>query len=91
MEDRDWRLIDHSTNVAMAHAWQWALAVRAQAGRVSDGGRSLQQIPDAYLLVISLRNVRRAADMAWAHLTDTAAKGQLREALGDFDDAVPMR
>ncbi len=89
MTDDEWKIIDHSVNVALAHAWQWAVAVRAQVARVVEGSGSLQQIPDAFLLIIAVRNVRRAADMALRHLTNTAAKDQLREALNDFEAALP--
>jgi hypothetical protein len=89
MTDDGWKIIDHSPNVALAHARHWAVAVRAQAARVVEGSGSLQQIPDAFLLIIAVRNVRRAADMALGQLTSTAAKEQLREALDDFAARLP--
>jgi len=82
-------MIDHGPNVALTHAYLWAVAVRAQVQRVVEGNGSPQRTPDAFLLVIAARNVRRAACMALAHLTGTGAREQLREALDHFDTTLP--
>jgi hypothetical protein len=86
--DDEWRMIDHSPNVALTIAWQWSIAVRAQAARVRDGA-GVGKIPDAYLLVLAVRNVRRAAKMAMIHFTTHAARDQLCRALADFDAELP--
>lgn len=86
-EDR--RLIDHSPDVALTLSIQWATAVRAQAKRVTEGTGTDEQIPDAYLLVIALRNVRRAAQLAIQTFDTPAARDQLTEALNEFDETLP--
>ncbi len=82
-------MIDHSPNAAMGHAWQSARTARAQVARVINAIDGMTQVPDAHQAVCAIRNVRRAAAMALEHLTDAAAKDQLREALADFDRAYP--
>lgn len=73
----------------MAHAWSWAVAVRAQATRIVEGCGTFQEVPDAMMMIGAIRNVRRAADMALNHLRTDPARTQLQEALDDFDAALP--
>lgn len=82
-------MIEHSANVAMSHAWSWAVAVRAQAARIVDGCGTFQEVPDAMMMIGAVRNVRRAAAMALQHLSTDVARVQLQEALDDFDAALP--
>jgi hypothetical protein len=86
--DDEWRMIDHSPNVALAIAWQWSIAVGAQAARVRDGA-AVGRIPDAYLLVLAVRHVRCAADMAMRYFTTAAGRDQLRNAVDNFDAELP--
>jgi hypothetical protein len=87
--DDDWRLVDHGVDVALAHAWHWAVAARAQLRRVVEQPGTDEQIPDAFLLIVAIRNVLRAADFAFRSFSTEQARAQLAEALGEFDVAVP--
>lgn len=86
----DWRMTEHSPNVAMGMAGLWADTARMQVARVLDPTpQPFATVADAYQAVFAIRRVRRAAGMALEYLTDTAAKAQLREALDDFDRELP--
>jgi hypothetical protein len=56
---------------------------------VVEGCGTHNEAPDAFLLVMCARDVRRAAEMARKHVATDAARGQLGEALDDFDRALP--
>ncbi|MEQ7129471.1 hypothetical protein ABN034_33780 [Actinopolymorpha sp. B11F2] len=60
-----------------------------QSTRVVEGCGRHSEVPDAYLLVLALRNVRRAADMALRHLVTAKARDQLRAALDEFETRLP--
>ncbi|PSK66928.1 hypothetical protein B0E53_01090 [Micromonospora sp. MH33] len=79
----------NGTNSALAHAWLWANAVRLQAARVLAAEGDLTHLPEAFMLLVALRDVRRAAKMALSSMQVPAAKDQLSEALADFDRALP--
>jgi hypothetical protein len=82
-------MVDHGSNIAMATAWQWANAARAQMRRVYAANGGPHQVTDSHMLLVAVRNVRRAASMAVEQLATVAAQEQLRAALDDFDAAVP--
>jgi hypothetical protein len=58
-------------------------------GRVYAANGGSLRVTDASILLVALRNVRRATDMAIEHIASSPAKGQLREALNDFDAELP--
>jgi hypothetical protein len=88
MANDEWQLIDHSVNVGLTTAWQWSVAVHAQAERVANGSGA-RRVPDAYLLVLAVRNVRRAAEMVKNTVRTTGASVQMSAALERFDNALP--
>jgi hypothetical protein len=73
-------------NRALGHAWLWAKASEVPAARLLGDGSGL---PDALLLLVALRNVRRAAIMAEKSLQKPEAKQLLANALARFDAALP--
>jgi hypothetical protein len=75
-----------SHNLALSHAWLWAKASEVPAARLLGDGSGL---PDALLLLVALRNVRRAADMAKKSLQRPAAQQILADALARFDERLP--
>jgi hypothetical protein len=72
--------------LALGHAWLWAMASEIPTARLLGDGSGL---PDALLLLVTLRNVRRAAELAAKSLTRPRAQKILADALEHFDAAVP--
>ncbi|MEV6345023.1 hypothetical protein [Actinoplanes sp. NPDC051851] len=72
--------------LALSHAWLWAKACEVPAARLLGDGSGL---PDALLLLVALRNVRRAAELAATSLTNPEAQRRLTDALAEFDAALP--
>lgn len=83
----DWRITEHSPNVALQLANQWAIAVSAQARRIQNPEDSQERIPDAYLQVLALRNLLRAAELAKTVPSRTATNA-IKLAIRAFLDAV---
>jgi hypothetical protein len=76
-------------NLALSHAWLWAKAALPLAQRLDlDDGQG-SGLPDAMVLLVALRNVHRAAEMAVRHLTDATARQVVRDALAAFDAELP--
>ncbi|MBB2948135.1 hypothetical protein FB565_007906 [Actinoplanes lutulentus] len=73
-------------SLALGHAWLWAKACEVPAARLLGDGFGL---PDALLLLVALRNVRRAAELAGKSLTKPEAQQHLADALSKFDAALP--
>jgi hypothetical protein len=65
----------------------WTKAVFVPAERLLSEETS--GLPDAFLLVVALRNVHRAGAMAAKSLTRPQARQLLADALQEFDAAVP--
>lgn len=83
-----WLITEHSPNVALQLANEWAIAVRAQARRVQHPHNSQERVPDTYLLVMALRNVLRAAEMAKTSIPTPATKREIQQAIGTFSRAI---
>jgi hypothetical protein len=91
---KSWMVIAVSTvnelrpphNLALGHAWLWAKASEVPATRLLGDGSGL---PDALLLLVALRNVRRAATMAKGSLKRPEAQQLIADALAKFDAALP--
>lgn len=88
MAEETWRAVEHGENIALTVAWQWSIAVRSQAERIKAGG-GVTKLPDAYLLVVAVRNVRRAAEMASRHVRTDEARSRIAAAIGLFDNELP--
>ncbi|BCY06159.1 hypothetical protein [Actinoplanes sp. L3-i22] len=73
-------------DLALSHAWLWAKACELPAARLLGDGTGL---PDALLLLVALRNVRRAAQLAARSLTKPEAQRCITDALAKFDAALP--
>lgn len=73
-------------NLALGHAWLWAKASEIPAARLLGDDFGL---PDALLLLVALRNVRRAAIMAKKSLHTPEAQQLHGDALTKFDAALP--
>ncbi len=71
--------------VALGHAWESSQAVRLQLERFRGSGR----VSDAYLLVIALRNVLRAARLAREELITDAGRAALDQAITTFEETLP--
>lgn len=84
----DWKAIEHGANIAITVAWQWSIATASQAERLS-AGTGLARIPDAYLLVLAVRNVRRAAQMAVRQARTSEARSRIDSAIQAFDAELP--
>jgi len=84
----DWRITNHSPQVALQLAQQWAVAARAQARRVQDPQHASERVPDTYLLVMALQQVLTAAQMAKRTMTSSAAKADVQRAIGTFFDEI---
>lgn len=84
----DWRITDHSPDVALRLAHQWAVAARAQARRVQHPQHAGERVPDTYLLVMALQQVLTAAQMAKRTVTSRAAKADMQRAIGIFLDEI---
>jgi hypothetical protein len=87
----DWRLTDHSPNVALQLGHQYAVAVHAQARRVQNPEHPMERIPDIYLLVGALHNVLRAAEMAKKTVSSTLTKAGMQRAIGVFLSQVVVK
>lgn len=84
----DWRITEHSPNVALQLANQWAIAVNAQARRIQNPDNTQERIPDAYIQVLALRNLLRAAELAKKTVPSRAATDAIKKAIRAFLDAV---
>lgn len=71
--------------VALGHAWEWSQAVQLQLERFRRSGR----VSDAYLLVIALRNVLRAAQLAREELVTVVGRAALDQAITTFEETLP--
>lgn len=87
----DWRLTDHSPNVALLLGHQYTVAVHAQARRVQNPNHPMERIPDVYLLVGALHNVLRAAEMARNTIPSRRAKAEIQRAIGIFLSQVVIK
>jgi hypothetical protein len=93
-DHRSWTLVAVTTvdelrpphNLALGHAWLWAKASEVPAAGLLGHGSGL---PDALLLLVALRTVRRAAIMAETSLQKPEAQRLLGDALAKFDAALP--
>lgn len=84
----DWLITEHSPNVALRLAYLWAMAVSAQARRIQHPHNSSERVPDTYLLVIALRSVLRAAEMAKNSIPAPDTKREIQQAIGTFARAI---
>ena len=73
-------------NTALSLAWLWAKASEVPAARLLGDGSGLS---DALLLLVALRNVRRAAIMAKKSLRSPTAQQVLTDAVARFDEKLP--
>ena len=73
-------------NIALNQAWLWMKAVEGPTARLLGDGSGL---PDALLLLVALRNVKRAAVMSQKSLQQPGAVQILTDALAAFDEALP--
>lgn len=73
-------------NLAINHAWTWGRAAMNQAARLHDGA----SIWDALLLLVALRQVLRAAEMAQkSQLKNRQARQILNSAVSRFKRDLP--
>ncbi|GID32919.1 hypothetical protein [Paractinoplanes brasiliensis] len=72
-------------NLAINSAWTWGRSSRLQAERLLDGS----SIWDAYLLMVALRQMIRAAEMAQKSLQKRQAQQILNSALKRFRTDLP--
>ena len=74
-------------NLALGHAWLWAKASEVPAARLLGDGSGL---PDALLLLLALRQVLRAAEMAQdSRLQNRRARQILNSAVARFKRDLP--
>ena len=88
MAEQPGRAVEHGENIALTVAFQWSIAVRAQAERIRTGS-GVGRFSDAYLLVLAVRNVRRAAEMASQHARTGDARDRIAEAIDNLDNELP--
>lgn len=72
--------------VALGHAWEWSRVVAVQMERFLRTG----SVADTYLLVLALRNVLRAAELARDHALSTeAGRESVDRAIAAFEQELP--
>ena len=69
----------------MGACYTWYRVLAAQADRLAESGF----VPDGYVFVIALRNLRRAATLVASTLTSTEDQQAAAAALAGFDQALP--
>jgi hypothetical protein len=85
----DWRITENLPAVALSDGWYWYLAVAVQAERVLSGSEGdVRRRADALLLVLALRQVVRAAELARATGSERGS-AILTDALERFDSLLP--
>lgn len=86
-----WLITEHTPNVAAQLADRWATAVAAQARRIQRPDRTLERVPDAWLQVMALRQLLRAARMAErAEQADGSRRG-IATAVNAFLEAIVLQ
>lgn len=84
----NWPITECSPNVALQLANQWAIAVAAQARRIQHPEHTQERVPDAYIQVMALHSLLRAAEMAKQTIPSRIATNEIKHAIADFLDAV---
>lgn len=84
----EWRITDHTANVAAQFADRWATAAAAQARRIQRPENTLERVPDAWVQVSVLRQLLRAAQMAKAATEAEMVQRRIQEAIEAFVDAI---
>ncbi|MFB7517240.1 hypothetical protein [Streptomyces sp. NPDC056144] len=84
-----WRPTQHGANIGHTSAWMAHRKVALDVHRILSEDDPDRAVIDAPYTVMALRHVIRGVRMAHEHLKTEPAKELLREALGDFDKAVP--
>lgn len=69
----------------MGACWTWYQVLAAQADRLADSGF----VPEGYVFVIALRNLRRAAALVASTFTRDEDQQAAAAALAEFDRALP--
>lgn len=89
-EEEPWTRFDHPGPVALDYLNRWCEAVQMQADRAVGTLGGVSRWVDAALLVMALNEARRAAELARAAVvSDPKAVTAIREAVRQFDDAMP--
>lgn len=87
--EQPWRRIDNGANIGQSSAWWWAGIVRLQLRRILTEHDGSQEIMDAHLLLLALRQVIRGAEMSRNHAKTDQARDMITAALAKFDSAIP--
>jgi hypothetical protein len=61
--DSQWRITEHTANVAVQFADRWATAAAAQGRRIEYPVNPFERVPDGFLQVAALHHVLRAAEI----------------------------
>lgn len=84
-----WRPTEHGANIGHTSAWMAHRKVALDVHRILKEEHADHAVIDAPYTVMALRHVIRGVRMTQEHLKTEPAKKLLREALADFDKAVP--
>jgi hypothetical protein len=84
-----WKITEHTVNVAAQFADRWATAVAAQARRIQHPEITFERIPDTWMQVLALRQLLRAVEMARrAEPEDDRRSERIEQAIVEFLDTV---
>ncbi|MFI9181284.1 hypothetical protein ACIGXG_03610 [Streptomyces goshikiensis] len=84
-----WQPTQHGANIGHTSAWMAHRKVALDVHRMLNEGDPDRAVIDAPYTVMALRHVIRGVRMTSEHLKTGPAKEFLKEALADFDKAVP--
>jgi hypothetical protein len=88
----EWKITEHTVNVAAQFADRWATAVAAQARRIQHPENTLERIPDTWMQVMTLRQLLRAVEMAkTATPQDDNRSQRIEQAILEFLDTVVVK
>ena len=83
-----WRITEHTANVAGQLADRWATAVAAQARRIQRPENTIERVPDALVQVSVLHQVLRAAEMGKAAASSKTARQRIEQAIEAFVNEI---
>jgi hypothetical protein len=87
----EWRITEHTANVAAQFADRWATAVAAQARRIQRPENTLERVPDTWVQVSIMRQLLRAARMAKDAAQSEAAERSIQTAIETFLGTVVVQ
>jgi hypothetical protein len=85
----EWELTENLHAAALSTGWLWNRAVDTQAERILSGRDQIQQQVDVWLLIVSVRQVERAAMLAQRQAKSHVGASIMKTALAEFRLRVP--